>query len=378
MVRRTSCNSSWVSHGYSLVEMVAAVAILAILMLAMQSAVMLSVTAMPDNGSRASLLTAESRTLNRIAQDLHFASSVAMPDSRTLKMVVADQDGDGIDETITYLWDGTNGATLTRTRNAGAASVIASSVRQFQCQMRKKTIATQTTTYGSATGNEVVLASFNDYGISGTGNQILDIDNMCFAAEYFRFNTSAAPANATSIQITRASVWMLSKGILGSPVKAEIRRATGIGSLYPSSVRFGSQSSLDSGLLPLTLGWTDFSFNDVFITNPGEELELVISGTASQCVAQVWYQQNDNAPSDTPVFMWTTNAGGSWSPSGNFNRQDMKFTIYGRVTAPTMTTTTTTRYYLTGVDLRLCLGFNGADAVELSVSTPNQPEVAGP
>lgn len=368
-----------IRRGYSLIEMVTAVAIFSILMLALQSTVMLAAKAMPDNGSRASLLTVESRALNRIAHDLHYATSVTLTNNRTLQLVVADQDGDGADETITYQWNGTTGATLTRTRNSGAASVLASGVRNFACTMRKKSIATTTSTYGSATSAELALASFSDYsGVSGTTSNTLNLSSSNYASEYFRFNTSAVPANATSIRITRVGVWMQSLGILGT-VSGEIRRAVGNGTYSPSTIRYGSVSGLSNGLLSLSLGWTNFPFSDVVITNPQEEMEFYLSASGLLNVASVQYRYNSNAPADGYRLFWSSNSGSSWSPStSNLNQQDMIFTVYGTVTAPTVTTATTTKYYLTGMDLRLCMGTRDTDAQELSVSTPNLPEVTGP
>lgn len=377
MARRMILHSKRIARGFSLIEMVAAAVIFSILMLALQSTVMLSAKAMPDNGGSAARLTVESGVLNRIAHDLHYASSVTLGDNRTLRMVVADQDGDGIDETITYQWDGTTGSDLTRTRNGGAASLVASAVRDFSCAMRKKAVSTSTTTYGSADSAEQALAGFNDYGISGTANPTYTLTNDKYAAEYFRFNAAAVPANATSINITRIGVWMQGINALGGTVM-EIRRAVGNGAFNPSMIRVGSPSSISGALLTASLGWNYFPFSDVVISNPQEELAFVLY-TSNSSLSSLLYRNNSNGPADSPKMFWSNDGGISWSPSAsNVNEQDLIFTVYGTVTAPTVATTATTRYYLTGLDLRLCLGTRDGDAQILSVSTPNQPEVAGP
>jgi hypothetical protein len=168
---------------------------------------------------------------------------------------------------------------------------------------------------------------------------------------------------------------MASLGLGGNAI-AEICRANGNGDVYPTSYRIGSASTWSLSLIPLSLGWVDFNFTDVVLDAPYADLILRLKGTSSFSTASVQFRENNTAPWDTYKLMWTNNGGVSWSPSsGNLNRNDIRFAIYGKITTPTVTHTVTTRTYLTGLDLRLRLSAQSGGGSHLSIEVPNEPEI---
>lgn len=114
-------------RAFSLIEMVLSLGVIGVLIAAMGSSVLLATRTLPDAGTGADASTAIARTLDAIRSDLRTAKLAQLLDSETLVVSVPDRTGDGLDDLITYEWDGIEGDPLTRRVGAGdEVSLVAS------------------------------------------------------------------------------------------------------------------------------------------------------------------------------------------------------------------------------------------------------------
>src|SRR6185503_17714901 len=102
---------------YSLIELVLAMAVVALLLVGAQSAVMLASRALPDANSSEARRLAAAQAIDIIAADLADAVSVSRAAAREIEFTVPDRDGDGQPETIGYSWGGNPGGSLKRIYN---------------------------------------------------------------------------------------------------------------------------------------------------------------------------------------------------------------------------------------------------------------------
>ena len=113
-------------RGFTLIELVVSLGIVAVLSMALGSTILISTRALPNAGGGPETKAASGRALQILGADIRLATSVAMPDVRTLTLTVRDQTGDAVDETITYAWAGSSGDPFTRTYNADVVTLIPS------------------------------------------------------------------------------------------------------------------------------------------------------------------------------------------------------------------------------------------------------------
>jgi hypothetical protein len=122
--------------------------------------------------------------------------------------------------------------------------------------------------------------------------------------------------------------------------------------------------------------WTPFNFSDVVINDPGNEYCIVVTGTDTSGPLMYY---NSKAPDDATVGLWSTDGGASWEPAANKqNQNDMLFYAYGSHKSTSIQEVESSRYFITGVNIRLDAGNEGSSIVETSVQTLNAPEVTAP
>lgn len=109
--------------GFTLLELVVAMTASTVLVGAMGSLIVLTSTAIPAGDDRGSLAAGASHTLQRIADDLAFATSVT-PGTGSVSMVVPDRDSDGKSETVAYWLSGRLLKRGASTSDAGAVTLL--------------------------------------------------------------------------------------------------------------------------------------------------------------------------------------------------------------------------------------------------------------
>lgn len=113
-------------RGFTLIELVVSLGIVGVLSMALGSTILLSMRAMPTPGVSAETRASAGRALQVVGSDIRLATSVTMPNTRTLTLSVPDRTGDGSPEAITYQWTGTPGDPLVRQVNADTSTLVVS------------------------------------------------------------------------------------------------------------------------------------------------------------------------------------------------------------------------------------------------------------
>jgi prepilin-type N-terminal cleavage/methylation domain-containing protein len=344
-------------RAFTIIELLATLMILAILLTATQSAMMLAGKAVPNgNGVIASQIRT-SRALDTIAADLQYATSITTATATDLQFVVPDRNGDGSAETIRYTWSGTAGDPLTRTYNAGSAVTILSNVQEFQLVYDKRSKALPTSYSESA---ETLLASYDT---------VLDLDDWSVSdnnwiGQYFQ---PILPANTTSWKITR--VKFQASHTLKSNGQTYVQICYSSAGLPVSAVL--DQVTLLENTLPGSASWQQCSFSNASGIPPSTGLCLVFQCAANSPSCNIQYQTL-GALANGAYLVTTTDGGSSWS---GLPTQAMPYYVYGTITTPD---SVVYQYTLTDVRASLRAGSDSLARATTSIRVFNEPQVAGP
>lgn len=145
-------------RGFTLIELVVSLGIVGILAMALGSTVTLSLRALPTPGGGPETQASAGRALQIIGSDIELASTVAMPDVRTLTLTIPDQTGDASAETVTYAWAGSSGDPLTRTFNADTVTLLPSVVDLKYVALKSASVTTDLRTTTPADRISITMA----------------------------------------------------------------------------------------------------------------------------------------------------------------------------------------------------------------------------
>ncbi|HEY1686401.1 MAG TPA: prepilin-type N-terminal cleavage/methylation domain-containing protein [Tepidisphaeraceae bacterium] len=359
---------------FTLVEMVLAMVILSVLMLAGQSAIRIAGHSVPSSSSPTYSTGNSQRGLSQLAADLSYARTITAMTSTSITFTVAARGSDSSPETICYSWDGVVGDPLTRQYNSDPAVNLVTSVNAFSLLFDKKVVASPTTYSTSATST---LYSYDNTSLLTATAGLAS--NLWIAQA---FNPSL-PSNATSYKITSVKFKACQDVSPGGQFYVQIRPSYGA---VPGS-QILEQATINGSSLPGSVGWTTVNFTSPVSVPAGEQTALtfqwvsnatysllnilgIIIGSSSCPPADIQYQSS-LATSLSPAA--STNSGSSWSTGGG--GQGLYCYIYGSYTTPNATTY---NYYLANVRASLQLGSNSDSAVRIGIPMLNLPQVTGP
>lgn len=144
------------ARGFTLVEVLLAVALTGVLGAALASALMVAARAAPGPNAPLARVDGASAALDELTRDLSEAIGVEGGTARAMAFTVPDRDGDAAAERLVYSWDGKAGSPLVRTLNDRPEELVAS-VEQFS--LSYETI--QAMGPAPVAGSEQSLASFD-------------------------------------------------------------------------------------------------------------------------------------------------------------------------------------------------------------------------
>jgi len=345
--------------GHTLIEMVAALAIIGILMLGIASAVLMASRAVdPRNPQLARRAAAEAA--ERLARDLQFAYAFSTRSSAAVTFTIPDRrrDGDTAPETVRYTWSGTAGDPLTRVYNGSAAAVVIDDVREFALTYHLDTVTEQPSAVTNESG-EVMLAAHT----TPSDDDNFNIKEKDWAAQYFM---PSLPADAVSWRVTRVFIRARTHGGPSGIAGVELRPATAAN--LPSDVVLEQVPMYESRLTDWYL-WREFTFTNAAGLQPGRGLCLVISCILKDSdLCDVEFDKKDNPGG----YIKGKDAGATWEPDDS---RCFMYAVYGKVTT-TSTPEPVTRTYLRGIGIRLRAGPDPATAVETAAPLFNAPEVS--
>jgi len=327
-------------QGFTLVELVVSMAVMAVIIVAMGSSILIASRAMPDARSPTATRIAAAEALEQIVTELQYAVSVNQRSANMIEFCVADRNGDEVPETIRYAWSGTAATPLTRQYNGGTVVNILTDVRQFSLTYNLKTISIETPQ--GTEGAETILASY-----SATSNLAdYPIGSSEWYAQYF-FPT--LPANTIAWKVTRVTFNAKYDATTDGEARVQLQLPT-LGK-RPSGIVLQENVLLESALRK-NYALQEFTFSSVSGLSPLQGLCLVAKWVANGIACKI-QGRNANVTETNLSLAKSTDSGASWSTLAS---QSLLFTVYGTVTTAGTPQTQTT-YYLEGVDVtlsRLC------------------------
>jgi prepilin-type N-terminal cleavage/methylation domain-containing protein len=341
-------------RAYTLVELVLATAVIGIVLLGAQSAVLLASRAIPDPRGGPAAVVAASGALGGLADDLAVATAVSVMTPTDILFTVPDRTGDGNADTIRFSWTGTKGQPLLRTLNGGTPEPVADDVQSFVLTYETAEDALPTT---YSHGPEVVLFENNP----ATGLASGYIQSNKWWAQYFK---PSLASSARSWMVTRVAFVAMRRS--GSTGRANVQlRLDAAGS--PGAHVLRSELVLESSLSG-SFQTKEVSGGSVAGLTPGVGLWLVFQWVADTEAFEIRYATSASADPVPPLATSADN-GGSWT---TISKSTLAFTVYGKVCSADSVQTQTV---LTGIRARLRTGETDSTGLNVSVRTLTRPAV---
>ncbi|MBX3390030.1 MAG: hypothetical protein KF691_11335 [Phycisphaeraceae bacterium] len=309
---------------FSLLELVLACAILAILLAAGRGAIGLAKNAARSPVVDRSILL--SAALDDLTNDVSCSTRITRITANAIGVVVPDRNGDGADELIEYSWSGTAGAPLLRSLNGAAPETVVPSLQSLSIVSDQQTISVP----GSpAKTVEVQVGGF--YYNSGLKNTSIKNDTWRCGS----FVPANLPTNATTWNLTRARLMLRTKNAIDSTLAVQVRTTN---AQFPSGVVL-DQCIVSESELSSSYAWKDVTFTKttgLSVINPIAIVVSYVSGGSEAC--ELLSSGSGSAMIESNSYFKSNDQGASWSLLGS---EDMIYAVYGTPNVPTPTTTAT-------------------------------------
>jgi prepilin-type N-terminal cleavage/methylation domain-containing protein len=347
-------------RAFTLIELVATMAVMTLLMVGMGSAILIATNALPDASSPLETSRASRTIADQITGDLLCVTAVTKMAPNTITFIVPDRNhGDPGPETITYAWSGTPGDPLTYQYNAGSPATLIEDVRDFTLTYN---LDTAEQTLPPVQGSEV-LFFWQDATNSGSQTMVFLVTSSERCAEYF---LPALPVDAVSWRITRVAFVADSKKPISGDLVVQVAPDDGLG-LSPGSP-IDSVSVPESSLVGGT--WNVVQFANAGGLSPANGAWIAFSGTATSAVAKV----NLGADSTgTPMTYYAEDLGGGYVTDKS---KDLWLWVHGTVTAPDPNSPPK-QIWLRSVRVSLRAGDDPSTGHQREIQILNTPEVTG-
>lgn len=336
------------ARAFTLVEVVLAAVLAAMVMIGLQSAVLIASRAVPASGAPTGV-AAQAAALERIARDLSYATRITGSTSASITFTVPDRTSDAADDTVEFRWTGVPGDPLTRTINASAPETILPDVRSLSLSLTT-TSATADQTYTDSA--ETLLSSY----ASATSLTTATLTATDFIAQLAPITL---PNTAVDFRITRARFTLGISGSATGSGRVEIRPvcnslpglpAFAVGNFYEP---FGSTTA------NVSLGMTQY-------IDPAEPLIFVIRYATNAPAGTVTYRSS-GVTTASAALLTSADAGATWTSN---SARSLIYELWGvyRTRDDPRTITASTR-------LRVTVRSSTANATEFSLPLPAHPEV---
>jgi len=346
-----------VRRGFTLIEMVVAVAVMSVIMLGVGSAMIIAGRAMPDAANPAAAAITAGRALQQIATELQYAVAVNENSATAIEFTVADRTNDDVPETIRYAWSGTPGDPLTRQYNAGAVVEMLGSVQDFALSYDLETISNEVTAVNESA--ETLL-------IEHRSTQNLADYTISSSASYGQYFLPSLPPDTVTWKVTRVQFFAKTHAPVKGESKVQLQLATV--AHQPSGTVLEETTLLESTLTK------DYLTQELSCSNAGElaptqGLCLLVEWVADKDACNLQGQSAGITTADSHLLQ-STDQGASWSSVAN---QSLLYQVFGTVTAPVTQIQNT--YYLRLANIELKTTDDEQSIVHTSARTLNRPEV---
>lgn len=344
-------------RGFSLVEVMVAIAILTILLLSLGSVVALATKALPPATPPATDTTSTHESLRVLARDLELASTITIATATTLEFRVADRNSDGQPETIRYAWTGSPGDPLLRTYNSDDAEPVVA--RAQAVSFAYATVAGTAASAPVSTTSAETLFYSNNATYDST-------KSVATGESYAQTVSPLLPSNATSWKLTRVRYIAAADGTKTGTITLNIRPVSSSTGL-PSASVWATEAKLESSLTS-SFNWYTFDASAAPAQPPGGAMAFVLSSANSAC--QIRYASTD-FPQSGSQLVYQSAVLPVWIPSPDGS---MMVEVYGTYVSPVSTSTPVRR--VTGVTVTL-QGVSAAPIVRTLIAPRGRPIGAG-
>jgi prepilin-type N-terminal cleavage/methylation domain-containing protein len=342
-------------RGFTLAELVVALAVMSILMLGLASAILVASHALPDEQRPTSRIVETAWVADQIVEELRSAIWIRERTDTSIELTVADRNSDGAAESIRYAWSGTEGEPLTRQYNGGSAVELLEDLYELELDYEIAQVDEQ---YPGppVEGAETELSS---HGTVYGDAKSFKVEKDKWPGQYFE---PTLPVGTVCWRVTKAFAYMKSDGPENEVTAVQLR--------LPDENHLPIDTILEEYYLPETslhdwYEWHEIPFSNVSNLSPDTGLCLVFKNASGGGVsARVRYDDGGGSGGIN-----TKDGGKSWS---YFDSLARLYYVYGTASTPGPDQTAT-RDYVTGVRVMLQAGDNSATRIVTAAQTLNRP-----
>ncbi len=249
---------------FTMIEMLLALALAAVVLSALQSLILIAGRAIPDAQGVQSSTVAAADMLERLTAEVSVAVEVLEVNTSDITFSLNDWTGDSVVETVRYAWSGVPGDPLLRAVNGGAASVLVSSVESFVLSPQTQSTDIYVVGDEQEFDNQLVQAV-----------SVLDVtpDPVDRTTAYAQRIVPDLPSDTVRWRIRDVSFWIQSESGSNGEILVEIRNVDADTRL-PGDILY-KKKRYSTASLESTLSRVDLGFNTVWFS-PADDVCLVI------------------------------------------------------------------------------------------------------
>lgn len=341
------------ARGFSLIEMVAAMGITAILLAAIASTVVIATKALPKAGDAFSSPVTAARVVDQMAGELESALLVVEQTPTSLAFTVPPRNGDAAPEKIRYSWSGVAGAPLLRQYNGGPAVAVVDAVNQFSLTPG---IAASAESYPGVaaedTTDSLLIDNSSTAGLASQG-----VSSSTWFGQVF--TSSSWPAGVVGWRPTRVQFEAEQSGLIAT---TNILMALPLTN-YSLAAPYAEQYSVSGSGLLASYGWLQYSFSTIDRLAPAAGICLVLQGVTGT-PDSVLVESNTLSG-----LVLTTNSGSTWRYVGG---KGMVSQLFGKLTRSSGTQLATSKY-LSALTITLRGGAATNPAITTTAPLLNRP-----
>lgn len=315
--------------GHTLVELVVALAVASLILLATGSAVVLATKALPGPDEAITAAYDSYDGALTFVTEVRYAKSFVEVKETTITFTVADRDGDDVDEVVQYAWGGNRGDPVLRQENGGAAEPIIPSAMSFKFVYALETVSREVP--GPETTSAEQLISSIDSTKPVT--QILTADQG-----KGQFVKPTPPSGTTAWRGTRLYLHLKAEKTVDGVSSIQLRPCASTGA---PDATIMAQQDLQESSAPDAAGWVEVSLAWPEV-DPDLPVTIAIVGKSgtNELIAV-----SSNGTTDGQFQ--TGDAGANWSDDGTTGLMHQLYGVYISA-GPTVTET---KHYLQSVTM---------------------------
>jgi type II secretory pathway pseudopilin PulG len=321
---------------FTLVELVASMAVMGILLGASASIMLITSHATPRLENPVGALLANSQALDQLARDLSCALEVSEHERNAITLTVPDRGhGNAGPESIRYAWAGGVGDPLTREYNGSKPVSIVGHAHEFRLDYDLKKVD-QVMPVSEAESAQTELISHE------ASADLVDFSVLTneWIGQYF---LPSLPDGATSWCVLRIKIMAKQEGKIDGTTRVQLQLA--------DESRLPSGTVLDEALMKEldllgSYAWQEFSFTKAVDLSPDQGLCLVVLAADKEPSCAVQYKDEDATVANSGLLRY---ADGSWSITQTMGLQ---FYVYGQYKVSQQSALdTSTRITRVGIEL---------------------------